>query len=250
MRILIASIAFVTTIGAVFLFENHKTQPKEENYAQIVQDLNSKNNPPIKKTYKNHLSSEPTILPSTSVSYTPTPTFLKLAINTPAPTPNQGTQTTFTPTPIPHQTTTPTPTNSPQATPTPTQFPSSTPTPTVSPVPTDTPTPAPSTSDIPQSPEISVAVFTNPVARGNNAELKIKTSVGASCSIKLTLPSGSQSSAQGLQGSKSTDENGSIDWQWKISGSTKPSPPDAKIDITCSKDGTNYSSALQMTITE
>ncbi len=255
MKIFIAAIAFAVTIGGLFLFENFKAPPKEQNYAQIVDALKNQSSPtstvspkPSNKPLKNSK-----VLASSSKAPTPSATLIKIPISTatqtktPAPTnsPSNSPVKIIVPA-VASSTPTPTPTPSPTTPATPTPAPTTTPTATPTTTETVTPTPSPETSN---QPSITAIILTSPIARGNPAELKIQTASSASCSIKFTLPSGSVSSAQGLQ-SKTADDAGIIDWQWKISGSTKPSPPDAKIDLSCSKDGTVYSGYLQMTITQ
>ena len=94
---------------------------------------------------------------------------------------------------------------------------------------------------------VEVLSLTSPVTRGSKALLSIKTESGASCSLKVTLPSGSISSAQGLQGNKIPNQNGVISWEWRIGSTTKPGI--AKLDLTCNKDGSSLIRVLEMIIT-
>ena len=45
MRIFVVAIAFAVTIGGLFLFENYKTAPQEQNYAKIVTELRQSSTP-------------------------------------------------------------------------------------------------------------------------------------------------------------------------------------------------------------
>jgi len=85
------------------------------------------------------------------------------------------------------------------------------------------------------------------IEQNATAQLDIKTAPEASCAIKVTLPSGSQSSAKGLE-TKIADNSGVITWSWKINWNTTPGT--ANINITCSKDGQSFSKSLQMEIIE
>lgn len=127
---------------------------------------------------------------------------------------------------------------------------------------TYTPTPAPlepaatqdSQSPNPQTPvpqptgyQIEVVSITSPVKQNTTAEVKIRTVQEAQCGIKVTLPSGSQSTAKGLE-PKTADSSGAIAWSWRINWNTKPGI--ATIEISCAKDGQNFSKNIQMEIIE
>lgn len=45
MKITVAAITFAITMGGLFLFENYKTLPREENYAKIVSNLRQTHTP-------------------------------------------------------------------------------------------------------------------------------------------------------------------------------------------------------------
>lgn len=141
MRIFVASIAFAVTLGGLFLFENYKTRPQEENYAQIIQGLqntanaskpksltkSNKINPPIQSKNKTTVSPSSLLTPSFNPTNTPvittrssqpsppTATPLQTPLPLPSPTP-----TTSTPTPTPTTTTVVAPVGSNQPTPIPT----------------------------------------------------------------------------------------------------------------------------------
>ena len=88
MKIYIVAITFAITVGGLFLFENFKTPPKEDNYAQIIKNL--QNQSTQKSDYP---SIEP--LPTQTPKKTPTPTTVKTPLPpTPLPTPP--------PTPVSH----------------------------------------------------------------------------------------------------------------------------------------------------
>ena len=106
MRIIVAATVFVVTIGGLFLFENYKTAPKEENYAQIVQNL--QNQSPTET-----LTPESTSKPNK----TPTKTLAPAVTLPPASsTPLQTSPPISTVTPVAEFTPAPTPTPVPQPT--------------------------------------------------------------------------------------------------------------------------------------
>ena len=82
MRLLVIVLTFGITVGGLFLFENYKTRPQEQDYARIVSDLSKTDAPaptlrsPAKTPYKTSRStvtqiSKPTASPSTTHSPSP-----------------------------------------------------------------------------------------------------------------------------------------------------------------------------------
>lgn len=219
MRITIVAITFGVTIGGLFLFENYKAAPKKENYAQIVQNLQNQSptkTPPPKSTTNKIPTKAPTNSPTPSFTSTPTITPPPIS-STPLPTPTPlEPAATYSNLPLTGQT----------------------------PTPTSTPTPQSSQ----QNDEITVvSLLPSPVKQNDTVKLDIKTAPEATCAIKVTLPSGSQSTAKGLE-TKIVDNSGAITWSWKINWNTTPGT--ANIDITCSQNGQSFSKSLQMVIIE
>src|SRR3989344_5442501 len=222
MRLLVVAVTFGVTIGGLFLFENYKTAPKEENYAQIVQNLQNQS---------------PTRTP------TPKSTTNKIPVKAPINSPAPSFMVTPTITPLPAS-----PTSSPTPTPLePTATDSSLPLMGQAPSPSPTPTPTPTPQSSQQNEQLTVVSLTSPVKQNSTAQLDIKTTPEAQCAIKVTLPSGSQSTAKGLE-DKTADNSGSITWSWKINWNTTPGT--ANIDVICSKNGQSFSKSLQMEIIE
>lgn len=221
MRIIVAALAFGITLGGLFLFENYKAIPNEENYAQIVQELIDKNQG---KTLSPKLIRKANKTPPATPALSPISSSTVL----PSATPPIVSLTPYT---IPAQ----------QAAPTPTPFLS----PSIEPLLSSTTTPTPQPTQ--QKEQITVLSLTSPVKQNSTAQLDIKTAPMSLCAITVTLPSGSQSTAKGLE-NKTADDSGLINWSWKINWNTKPGI--ANIDLTCSKDGLVISKSLQMTITE
>lgn len=227
MRLLVVAIAFAITIGGLFLFDTTETQNKSENtenYAQIIKELSNQNQ-----------SKTPTLKPANKSSKTTTKT----------PTPSLV--PSFTVTPI-----TSLPSASPTllSTPTPAQIISSTtptPSPTATTIPTESIQPTPTPQPAQQNDQITATFLTSPVKQNSTAQLDIKTVPQAQCIIKVTLPSGKQSTASGLE-AKTTDNSGVTTWSWRINWNTKPGT--AIIEINCSKGSQNFSKSLQMIIIE
>lgn len=242
MRILVTAITFTVTIGGLFLFENYKTPSKEENYAQIVQGLTKQNQSKTWTPQRSPKATAGTVKPTTKSGKPP--------IKTPAPPVAQstaspiGSQTpSFTSVPtitvrlLPSNPTTTIPF------PAPMQQPDNL---STAPSPASTPVPSPS-SISQQNEQITIISLTSPVKQNSTAQLSLSTPPNAQCSIKVTLPSGSQSTAKGLE-TKIADTSGNITWSWKINWNTTPGI--ATIEVTCSKDNQNFSKTLQMEITK
>ncbi|MBI2670286.1 MAG: hypothetical protein HYX20_04045 [Candidatus Yanofskybacteria bacterium] len=238
MRLLVAAITFGITIGGLFLFENYKTPPKEENYAQIVQNLQNQGStktPALKPANKSNKPPNKTLTPSPAPSFTTIPVATLLPVLStplPTPTPLEPTATNSSP-PLTGQTSSPTPTitltpnfseenSGGQATP--------------------TPQPTQQNDEI-----IVVSLIPSPVKQNDTVKLDIKTAQETQCALKVTLPSGSQSTAKGLE-DKTADNSGVISWSWKINWNTTPGT--ANIDINCSKNEQSFSKSLQMVIIE
>lgn len=160
MRIFIVAIASAATIGGLFLFENYKTLPKEEDYAQIVQSLTNRNQSTNLKPKPTNQSGKLTMktpaLPASGSaspiiqSSTPSPTAILSSIS---PTPTINSQKTSTPTPAPTSSpaiSQPSPIGSGGQAGSPALSPSTTPAPTATATPavSSQPTPAPSTGHL------------------------------------------------------------------------------------------------------
>jgi hypothetical protein len=109
----------------------------------------------------------------------------------------------------------PTETNSAAILPTP--RPSKTPLPTNTPQPTDIPVPTV------QPPASGFIVISIPDVAyvGDDAHVEIRTRPGSACSISYTTPSGTISTADGLD-NKTADQDGYCSWSWTIGSNTKP----------------------------
>lgn len=227
-RLLVALGAFLVTISLVWIVSsrgsNHPTVSSSSPEAQeaniyIQSGTLSKKASPIDSTPTS------TTTPTSAISTAP-------ALLTP----------TATPTPTPSQLI-------PKSLITPSSTPPSTPTPT--PSPTRTVTPTPTLTAMPTSADsgINLAVLrlTSPVLRGQFASVTIQTALEAQCDIHVKLPSGTMSSSQALV-QKIASQSDEITWIWKISANTTPSPPDATITFSCTKDGRSASGQTTMEI--
>lgn len=77
---------------------------------------------------------------------------------------------------------------------------------------------------------------TDPVKAGTQARVQIKGTAGTAYSIKVTLPSGSVSTAAALA-PKTADENGVVVWEWSIAKNTKTGT--AQVEVSDSVSGMN-----------
>ncbi|OGN27950.1 MAG: hypothetical protein A3A33_04295 [Candidatus Yanofskybacteria bacterium RIFCSPLOWO2_01_FULL_49_25] len=78
--------------------------------------------------------------------------------------------------------------------------------------------------------------LTSPVKQKEKASIVINTAPLAYCTITETLPSGTISTSKDLD-PKTSGDDGMATWTWSINWNTKPSPPPAKLDLSCTKDG-------------
>jgi len=65
---------------------------------------------------------------------------------------------------------------------------------------------------------------------GKNASVTIQTSPLVECRIVYRVPSGTTSTAKGLE-NRTSDENGRITWTWLIGQNTKPGK--GSVSVTC-----------------
>ncbi len=72
------------------------------------------------------------------------------------------------------------------------------------------------------TPEQTLAPVSIPetVALGGKATVTVRGKANTEYSIRVTLPSGSQSKAAGLE-TKTSDENGTVTWEWTVASGTK-----------------------------
>lgn len=112
MKIIISAIAFLTTIGGLFLFDGRKPNTATD-YAQIVKNISESASPSISvvsnKTVKHSSSPSPSvsIIPPATLAPSLTPSLAPTFIPTPFRTPTPSPTPTLTSTPIPAETTIP-----------------------------------------------------------------------------------------------------------------------------------------------
>ena len=144
MKLLIAAVTFVATLGILFLIETGKSPKKD--YAQIIEALkDGSTNAAVSVMPSPIKARASTPIPTSTPAHTPTPT--------PSPTPQGSStarQTPVTPTPTQTPIKTPSPTPLPIG-PSPSFAPSETPTPTSTPIPLF---PTPASSETPVLPEV------------------------------------------------------------------------------------------------
>jgi hypothetical protein len=103
---------------------------------------------------------------------------------------------------------------------------------------TDKPSPTPKAP----ATQISLISLTSPIKRGNTASIKIKGATNIVYKIAVKYQS-DYSYAEGL-GSKKADENGIVEWSWKVGARTSP----GEWDITITgDDGSRYQTKFKVT---
>ena len=88
---------------------------------------------------------------------------------------------------------------------------------------------------------ITVVSLTNPVSKGAEASLTIKTSPGSLCSITVYYKSG-PSKASGLE-PKTADASGLVSWQWSVG--VRTTSGNWPIEIKCGNNSTETSFTVQ-----
>lgn len=253
MRLLISSVIFVVTISGLFLFENlNKQKGADQNQQAQIQNFLEQQNIAVTKTPQTKTTiSAPRLSPTPKQEQlapliSPTQTITP----TPARTMTLAPTITRTPTPAPtlRPTSTPTPSPAPTAVPTPSPAYSPTPISTSPPTPTSTPAPEPTSSISQEQMFFSLISFTRVVRQGDPAIIDAQTLPESSCLIEVKLPSGTISTADGIEPKipKLADLLGNIHWSWKISSRTNPGT--ANIKIVCSKGGEKIENLLQLNI--
>lgn len=96
-----------------------------------------------------------------------------------------------------------------------------------------------SMSAAPPSAGVRITSVTSPVSPGQTASLAAQTSANSGCSLAVTLPSGSQSTSQGL-GPKTADSSGAVTWSWKIGTRTGAGTATATVSCGSSTDQTQF----------
>jgi hypothetical protein len=71
----------------------------------------------------------------------------------------------------------------------------------------------------------------NPARRGSVASMQARTTTGATCTARVTWPSGTVSKAKGLQPTLTAGANGLVAWSWNVSSITKPGT--SRATVTC-----------------
>jgi hypothetical protein len=91
------------------------------------------------------------------------------------------------------------------------------------------------------APTLTFVSLPDPAVPGRMATIEIETTEGATCSVKVTLPSGNVSTAAGLKPTPIADEDGNVSWTWNVGASTKAG--DATASVTCLFGGSVTESA-------
>jgi hypothetical protein len=111
-------------------------------------------------------------------------------------------------------------------------------------------TTAPPSTPVVTPPPVALAVtfvsLPNPAPLGGVAELKAKTSPGATCTIVVTWPSGNKSGAGGLKTTPTAGADGIVSWDWNVASTTKPGT--AKTTVTCTLNGASAQGNAQFPV--
>lgn len=69
----------------------------------------------------------------------------------------------------------------------------------------------------------------SPAPIGGSATIGARTSAGAACSIRVTLPSGRVSAVAALRVTETADGSGDVSWTWSVGPTTKPGTATAAV---------------------
>lgn len=89
---------------------------------------------------------------------------------------------------------------------------------------------------------MSFVTLPDPAIPGSTASMTVKTSAGATCTAKVTWPSGTVSSAAGLKATPTADADGLASWTWNVGSTTKPGTAKASVTCTLGESGTGVAS--------
>ena len=91
--------------------------------------------------------------------------------------------------------------------------------------------------------------FTNvpsPAQIGGSATIGARTSAGAACSIRVTLPSGRVSTTAALQVAQMADGSGDMSWTWRIRSNTRAGTATAVVSCSLGSKGGSATTTFSM----
>jgi hypothetical protein len=109
------------------------------------------------------------------------------------------------------------------------------------PAPPPSPTPGPSPTPPPGTAPLSVTI-----TRSDWGAIAASTASGATCTVRVRFPSGSISSAQGVQGSVTAGSDGVVSWTYTTTANT--SPGTGTNTVTCALGGQSASASAPFTV--
>jgi hypothetical protein len=95
-------------------------------------------------------------------------------------------------------------------------------------------------------PGVTFTALPNPALRGTTASLTVRTSPGATCSIIVTWPSGTVSSAAGLKTTPTAGSSGLVSWTWNVASNTITGTASAA--VTCTFNGVSSQGSANFTV--
>jgi hypothetical protein len=102
--------------------------------------------------------------------------------------------------------------------------------------PTPEPTPRPGGA---ASLKVTLVDVPNPAQIGGATSVTASTSAGAVCTVKITLPSGHDSTVKSLDAPRTAGDDGLVSWVWTVASNTKAGT--AKARVTCALAGASAS---------
>ena len=86
----------------------------------------------------------------------------------------------------------------------------------------------------------------SPASIGGSATIGARTSAGATCSIRVTLPSGRVSTTAALLVTETADGSGHVSWTWKIRSNTRAGTATALVSCTLGSKGGSATTTFSM----
>ena len=86
----------------------------------------------------------------------------------------------------------------------------------------------------------------SPASIGGSATIGARTSAGATCSIRVKLPSGRVSTTAALQVAETADGSGNVSWTWRIRSNTRAGTATALVSCTLGSKGGSATTTFSM----
>ena len=108
------------------------------------------------------------------------------------------------------------------------------------------PSPAPIAGPTATGLRVGFTDVPSPASIGGSATIGARTSAGATCSIRVKLPSGRVSTTAALQVAETADGSGNVSWTWRIRSNTRAGTATALVSCTLGSKGGSATTTFSM----